>query len=127
MNEEIIIYKDESYHIQGCIFEVHNEIGSGFLESVYQECLEIELAKQAIPYKSQVNINIDYKGKRLSKFFKADIICYNKILIELKAVKRLEAIHRAQVINYLRATGLKLGLLVNFTSFPQVTIERIAL
>ena len=127
MDEKKIIYKDESYKIKGCIFEVYSEIGNGFLEAVYQECLEIELAKQNIPYKSQVDININYKGNLLSKYFKADIICYNKVLIELKSVKKLEAIHRAQVINYLKATSFKLGLLVNFSSYPKVTIERIIL
>lgn len=122
---EKIVFKDESYKIQGVIFEVYREIGPGFLESVYQECLEIELAKHRIPFQSQADINIRYKEITLNQYFKADIICYDKIIIELKAVKQLDNIHRAQLFNYLKATGMKLGLLVNFCSYPKVTIERI--
>lgn len=124
---EKLVFKDESYKIQGVIFEVYREIGPGFLESVYQECLEIEFAKHHIPFQSQADINIRYKEITLNQYFKADIICYDKIIIELKAVKQLDNIHRAQLLNYLKATGMKLGLLVNFCSYPKATIERIIL
>jgi GxxExxY protein len=121
-----LLFKDECYAIQGAIFEVHNHLGIGFLESVYQECLEKELAARNIPFQSQSQLRLSYKGQVLSQTFKADLICHDHILVEVKAVKCLAGEHRAQVINYLRASGLRLGLLVNFGSFPKVTIERIA-
>lgn len=122
-----ILYKDESYQIQGAIFEVYKELGAGFLESVYQECLEKEFMLRKIPFEKQVEIKLSYKGEPLQQYFKADLICYNSIIIELKAVKSLDPIHTAQVLNYLKATGLRLGLLVNFHSYPKVEIERIIL
>jgi GxxExxY protein len=122
-----IIYKDESYKIQGAIYEVYKEIGPGFLESVYQECLEKEFILSGIPYEKQVDIRISYKGQLLDQFYKADLIGYDSIIIEVKARNSLDPAHRAQIINYLRATGKRLGLLVNFNSHPKVTIERIVL
>lgn len=122
-----IIYENESYQIQGAIFAVYKELGPGFLESVYQESLEIELKERGIPSESQKEIAIKYKNHLLFQHFKADFICYDKIIIELKAVSELTDIHRAQVFNYLKATGFRLGLLVNFCSFPGVDIQRIVL
>ena len=116
MNREkpsTIIFKNESYRIQGAIFDVYKEMGAGFLESVYQECLEKELSRRNIPFRRQVELKLLYKGERLGQYFVADLICYDSILLELKACKALEPIHRAQVLNYLKATGLRLGLLVN--------------
>lgn len=124
---EKILFKDESYAIQGAIFEVYKEVGAGFLESVYQECLEKELTLRNIPFQKQFEIIIKYKDQVLNQYFKADLICYNSILIELKACKAIEQIHRAQVINYLKATKIRLGLLVNFNAYPKVEIERIVL
>ena len=122
-----LLYKEECYQIQGAIFEVYKEIGSGFLESVYQECLEKELSIRNIPFQRQAEIRLAYKGDSLQQYFTADLICFNLILLELKATKSLEPIHRAQVLNYLKATGLRLGLLVNFNAYPKAAIERIIL
>jgi GxxExxY protein len=122
---EKILYKDESYAIQGAVFNVYREMGSGYLEAVYQECLEREFLSLRIPYKSQVDLSLNYKGERLRQFYRADFICYDKIIVELKAVKEISEEHRAQVFNYLKATGFRLGLLVNFGHFPKATIDRI--
>jgi GxxExxY protein len=120
-----IIYKSESYEIMGACFEVYKEKGSGFLESVYQECPEIELAGRKIPFQVQPELALTYKGRTLKGKFKPDFICYDKIVVELKAVTALTDEHRAQVQNYLRATGMKLGLLVNFGHYPKLEYERI--
>jgi GxxExxY protein len=121
-----ILYKDESYRIYSCVFEVNRKLGSGFLESVYQEALEIELKKAEIPFEAKKNIQILYDGKPLKQFYIADFICYDKIVIELKAVAKIINEHKAQVLNYLAATGLKLGLIINFHAFPRAEIVRIA-
>ena len=122
-----IIFKDESYLIQGAIFDVYREMGCGFLESVYQECLEKELSLQNIPFVSQQELKLQYKGQALNQIYKSDIVCYNSIIIELKALSKITPQHKAQVMNYLKASGVKLGLLVNFGSYPRVTMERIVL
>ncbi|MDP8220416.1 MAG: GxxExxY protein [Candidatus Stygibacter frigidus] len=122
-----LLYKKECFEIQGAIFNVYRNMGCGFLESVYQECLEIELLKAEIPFKSQVEISLDYNGIILEQKYRADFVCYDKIILEIKAVKALDDVHTAQVINYLKAIGYKLGLLVNFGSFPKVEIKRIVL
>jgi len=109
-----LIYKDECYKIVGACMEVHKTLGCGFLEAVYQEALAIELAKRNIPFEQQKRIQIEYKDITLRKEYFADFICYGKIIIELKALPDLCGEHEAQVINYLKATGNKLGVLVNF-------------
>jgi GxxExxY protein len=124
---EKILYKEECYEIYGAVFEVYRELGSGFLEAVYQECLERELETRNIPFDAGVVLSLTYKGDRLDQTYRADLVCYNKILVELKAVKEIGDEHRAQVFNYLKATGLRLGLLVNFGHHPKATIERIAM
>jgi GxxExxY protein len=118
-------YEEESYKIRGSIFDVYREMGCGFLEAVYQECLEKELGKQGIPFVAQRELVLHYKGDRLEQIYKPDFICFEQIIVELKAVKELAGEHRAQVHNYLKATGLELGLLVNFGHYPKVEIERI--
>jgi len=120
------MYADEVYAIQGAVFDVYKTLGAGFLEGVYQEALELELASRCIPYKSQPEITISYKGARLHQTYRADIICYDRIILELKAVKELLPEHSAQLFNYLRATDMKLGLLVNFSHYPGADIRRIA-
>ena len=120
-------FEQETYVLRGAIFEVYRELGPGFLESVYQECLEKELELRDIPFQTQVELSISYKNQRLNHFYKADLVCYGNIIIELKACKLIEPIHRAQLINYLKATKMRLGLLVNFNAHPQVEIERIVL
>lgn len=124
---EKILYKDECYLIQGAVFEVYREMGCGFLEAVYQECLEKEFTYKRIPFYSQKEILLTYKGEKLEQRYKPDLICYDKIIVELKAVKELANEHKAQLFNYLKATGHKLGLLVNFGHYPKVQIERIIL
>jgi GxxExxY protein len=122
-----LIHKLESFEIMGACFEVYKEKGSGFVEPGYQECLEMELADRNIPAKAQVELGLTYKGRPLKSKFKPDFICYDKIVVELKAVSGLTNEHRAQVQNYLRATGLKLGLLANFAHYPKLEYERIVL
>ncbi|MDQ7050393.1 MAG: GxxExxY protein [Enterobacterales bacterium] len=114
-----ILFKDECYQIQGAIFDVYREMGCGFLEAVYQECLEKELTARGIPFVSQPELNLLYKGKNLTQKYRPDIICYNQIIIELKAVKKISPIHKAQLMNYLKVTKLKLGLLINFLTNTQ--------
>ena len=122
-----ILYKDESYAIQGVVFEVYREMGCGFLEAVYQECLQLEFAMRGIPFQAQLPLDLMYKGEKLTQVYKPDFICYDSIIVELKAVKEIDNVHRAQVHNYLSATGLKLGLLVNFGRYPKAKVERIVL
>ncbi len=120
-----LIYKDECYKIYSCIYAVNKKLGTGFLEAVYQEALEIELKRENVPFKSQHELEILYDGIPLTKKYIADVVCYDKIIIELKAVSKITDQHRAQLINYLAVTGFKLGLLVNFNSFPKAEIVRI--
>lgn len=124
---ETILFREESYLIQGAIFEVYREMGCGFLEAVYQECLERELARRVVPFVAQPPLQIHYKGEPLTQSYKPDFICYNQIIVELKAVREFAPEHKAQVLNYLKATGMKLGLLVNFATHPKATIIRLAL
>ena len=121
-----MIYGKECYQINGALFEVYKEKGCGFLEDVYQECLEIEFEMQGIQFNAQHPLTLKYKNQSLSKKYIPDFICFGKIIVEIKAVKEITDEHRAQVQNYLRATGYKLGLLVNFGHYPKVQIERIA-
>jgi len=109
-----ILFKDESYNIIGAAMCVHSGLGIGFLEAVYQEALEKEFCFRNIPYKKEVKLPIYYKGELLSKNYFADFICYDKIIIELKVVSSISSEHKAQVINYLKATNFELGILINF-------------
>ncbi|MGA2446817.1 MAG: GxxExxY protein [Opitutaceae bacterium] len=122
-----LIHEAETYKILGACFEVYKEKGGGFLEAVYQECLAIEFELQGIPAKPQVRLPMSYKGRPLHKHYEADFVCYDRILVEIKAVSQLVDEHRAQIINYLNATGLKVGLLMNFGHFPKVEHERFVL
>ncbi|MBV8129858.1 MAG: GxxExxY protein [Planctomycetaceae bacterium] len=120
-----VIYKEESYRIMGSCFEVYKELGCGFLEAVYQECLEIEFTSQGIPFVPQAELGLTYKDRGLKQKYFADLICMDKIVVEVKAVKELTDAHRAQVHNYLKATSLRLALLVNFGHYPMLEHERI--
>jgi GxxExxY protein len=122
-----LINEAETYRILGACFEVYKEKGCGFLEAVYHECLEMEFSIQGIPAKSLEPISLTYKGQPLKKAYEADFICYGEVLVELKAVSALTDEHRAQVQNYLHATGLRVGLLVNMGHFPKVEFERYVL
>lgn len=122
-----ILFKDESYKIMGACFNVYNDKGCGFLEPVYQECMEIELDFQGIPFVAKENLILRYRGRELKKTYEPDLTCFGKIIVELKSVSELTDEHRAQVLNYLNATGLQLGILVNFGHYPGLQYERIAL
>ncbi len=121
---ERFLYEKESYAIRGCLMSVFNELGSGFLEKVYQEALEREFIENEIPYKREAPLRIMYKGLPLRQEYFADFICYDKIIVELKAVTELTEVHSAQVFNYLKATGFDLAILVNFGE-KQLKIERL--
>ena len=123
MNE--LILKEECYREMGACFEVYKEKGCGLLEAVYQECLELEFGLQAIPSVAQTSLALSYKGVPLQQTYRADFVCFGTVLVEIKAVSALVDEHRAQVINYLHATGLRVGLLVNFGHYPKVEWERI--
>lgn len=105
---------ERTYKIIGAALEVHKELGCGFLEAVYQEGLGMEFGIQGIPFKSQPAIQIVYKGKPLNKTYQPDFVCYDEVIVEIKAISNLSGIEEAQLINYLKATGLKVGLLINF-------------
>jgi GxxExxY protein len=122
-----LLYEEETFAIRGAIFEVYREMGCGFLEPVYQECLDNEFKRQNIPYLPQQELKLIYKGEPLKQVYKPDFICFGKIIIELKAAKALAPEHKAQLFNYLKATGFKLGILVNFGNYPKADIDRIAL
>jgi GxxExxY protein len=121
-----LIYEEESYLIRGACIEVHKEMGNGYLEAVYQECLEREFSVRGIPFQSQQELVLHYKGEQLRQTYKPDFICFGKIIVEIKGVAKIHSEHQAQIINYLKATGFKLGFLVNFGSHPQAQIERFA-
>lgn len=123
----MIVFKEESYKIVGAAFKVYNTLGHGFLEAVYQEALEIEFQKQNIPYEREKELKIEYDGVELKQTYKADFVCFGKIIVELKAVNALDDAHRSQVHNYLHATGYKLGLLLNFGCPDELEKERIVI
>jgi GxxExxY protein len=125
--KKVILYKEECYLIQGAIFDVYKELGHGFLESVYQACLKSEFNRRGIPFSEQAELPIFYKGESTNLQFRADFICYGKILLEIKAVHEIIPEHRAQVLNYLKISKLQLGLLTNFGAFPRATVERVIL
>ncbi len=121
----MLLYKDMSYAINGAAFHVYNKLGHGFLEAVYQEALEIEFQRRNIPYEREKELRIQYEDVVLKQTYRADFVCFDKIIVELKAVSALDDAHRSQVFNYLHATGYKLGLLYNFGSSDEVEMERI--
>jgi len=122
-----LMLEEESYAILGACFEVYKDKGCGFLEAVYQECLEIEFGLRGLPAQPQVPLALTYKGRPLKKKYEADFVCFGTVLVEIKAVSRLADEHRAQLQNYLHATGLRVGFLINFGHFPKVEHERFAL
>jgi GxxExxY protein len=110
----------DGYALIGACFEVHKEMGNGYLEDVYQESLEFELADRGIPFVAQPMLPILYKGRKLRKNYQADLLVFDKIVVEIKAVKALLPEHEAQLLNYLKATGRKIGYLVNFGGYPKL-------
>lgn len=119
-----LVFPEESYAIVGGCFNVYKNMGCGFLEAVYQECLEIEFERQGILFQPQHELKLTYQGQELKQRFKPDFLCYDKIILEIKAVSKLVDEHRAQVINYLHATRLQLGILINFGHHPKLEYER---
>jgi GxxExxY protein len=122
-----LLLEDETYAILGACFAVYKDKGHGFLEPVYQECMEIELQQRGIPFTAQTLLPLTYKGVPLKQGYRADLICNGQILVELKAVSRIVDEHRAQLLNYLNATGIQVGLLVNFGHAPKIEHERFVL
>ena len=125
-NEMNYLLKEECYKVIGCAMKVHSELGCGFLEPVYQEALAIELEESRIPFLKEKVLDITFKGRFFKKKYVADFVCYDQLIIELKAIEVLAPDHTSQVINYLKATGLKVGLLLNFGS-PKLQYKRVIL
>jgi GxxExxY protein len=123
--ETNLIYPEESYAIRGAVFEVYREIGCGFAEAVYQDCLQREFRLRLIPFEPQKRLQLYYKNELIEPIYIADFVCYNKIIVELKAVSETNSAHTAQVLNYLKMTKFQLGLLVNFGHYPKATIQRL--
>ena len=119
-----LILEEETHRILGACFEVYKENGCGFVEPVYQECLELEMLSQGTHFLAQQEIGLSYKGRPLRQTYRADFVCFGKVMVEIKAVGALAGQHRAQLMNYLRATGLKVGLLINFSHYRGVEHER---
>ncbi|HDT12295.1 MAG TPA: GxxExxY protein [Candidatus Marinimicrobia bacterium] len=120
------LYENESYQIIGAAQEVHKELGSGFLEVVYQDALEMELNGRQVPFQRECPLDIFYKNRKLPRTYYADFVCFEKIIIETKAVKSLTEEHYAQVLHYLKATRFRLALLINFAE-PSLKVKRIIL
>ena len=119
-----MIYPDECYAIRGAVYEVYRELGNGFKEEVYQQCLEREMASRGIPFDAKKELRIFYKGTPIEKTYIPDFYCYEKIIVEIKAVEALTNEHRSQLMNYLRLTDSRIGLLVNFAAYPKADVEQ---
>ena len=122
-----LIYKDEVFAIVGAAIEVHKTLGSGFLEAVYHEAMEIESTERTLPFASPVKLKIHYKTQELEKEYEADRVFYEKIIVELKAAERLTTRDEGQLLNYLKATGFRVGLLINFGSHGKLEWKRMVL
>ncbi|MFN8411491.1 MAG: GxxExxY protein [Anaerolineales bacterium] len=119
-----LIYKEEVFAIVGAAMDVHRVLGSGFLEAVYQEAMEIEMSSRKIPFEAQKVLQIQYKQYTLKKEYIADVICFDKVVVEFKALDKLSGREESQIINYLKATGYKVGVLINFGSHPKLEWKR---
>ncbi len=119
-----IEHDPEGYAVIGACFEVHREMGNGYLEDVYQESLELKLSERGIPFVIKPKLPIYYKGRLLRKNYEADLIIFNRIIVELKAVKSILPEHEAQLLNYLKSTGKRVGYLVNFGAYPKLDWRR---
>lgn len=122
-----LVLADETFAVRGCAYEVYKVLRDGFLEAVYHECLAMEFAARSIPFSATPKLALTYKGRRLATTYSPDFVCFDRLIVELKAVRQIAPEHRAQTINYLKATGLSVGLLVNFGASGGVQIERFAL
>ena len=124
MNNPQLIYPEECFAIRGAIYEVYREMGNGFREEIYQQCLEREFSYRKIPFDAKKELQVFYKGEPIEKTYIPDFFCYGKIIVEIKAVNALAKEHQVQLLNYLRLTKSRLGLLVNFASYPKATVEQ---
>ena len=122
-----LIFKDEVYAIIGAAMDVYNDLGPGFLEAVYQEAMEIETLARKIPAMPEQKLYIQYKGSTLKKFYEADLICYGKIIVEIKAMDKLTTREESQIINYLKATDFPVGVLINFGAHHDLEWKRMVL
>jgi GxxExxY protein len=122
--KERLILEDEVYAIMGAAMEVYYKVGTGFLEPVYQEMLAIEMNGRGIPYEAEKELVLEYKGVTLKKTYRADFICYGQILVEIKALNRLSNIEIAQILNYMKITQMRVGLLINFGARPKLEWKR---
>jgi GxxExxY protein len=119
-----LLFKEEVYGIVAPAIEVHRELGNGFAEAIYQEAMQVELATRQIPFESQKVLQVFYKGRPLEKSYVADFICFNAIIVEIKVLNQLSGKEESQVLNYLKATGLRVGLLINFGSHSKPDSQR---
>ncbi|HZZ87775.1 MAG TPA: GxxExxY protein [Caulobacteraceae bacterium] len=122
-----LLYSEETFRVRSAVFEVSRQLGTGFLEAVYQEALGLEFQAQAIPFVPTPALAISYKGRLLTQTYRPDFVCFERIVVELKVVRELAPEHRAQTLNYLKATGLRVGLLANFGCAPKARVERLVL
>ena len=122
-NEEEL-FSQEGYVLMGAAFEVYNQLGSGFLEEVYQEALEIELADREIPFVSKPRLAVSYKARPLKKYYEADLLVHSEIIVELKATRATAPEHEAQLLNELKATRKRVGYLINFGTAPRLYWSR---
>ena len=122
-----VLFKDEVYRIMGAAMEVHKELGPGFLEAVYHEALGWELHDRHIPFESEKMMKIQYKDRVLNKEYMADIVCFDEIILELKALSELTTNHESQLLNYLKAAKMRIGLLINFGSTGRLEWKRMVL
>ncbi|MDF1516553.1 MAG: GxxExxY protein [Lutibacter sp.] len=123
-SKDKIVYKEESFKIIGACMKVHRSLGAGFLEAVYEEALEKEFQIQNIPFKKQVKLELFYENQKLKKQYRADFVCYDTIILEIKAVLQMPIVFNAQLKNYLKCTKMELGMLINFGT-PSLTYKRI--
>ncbi len=124
MKTQELLFKDEVYAIIGAAIEVHTALGPGFLEAVYHEAMEIELSLRGIPFITKELLRIKFKNRYLKKKYEADFISYDEILVEIKAQNKLTSIDEAQILNYLKASGLRVGVLINFGSYRKLEWKR---
>ncbi len=123
-NGKVFLYKDEGYNLLGACFSVYKEMGNGYLESVYQECLAIEFENLGIPFIQKPSLQIKFRDVPISQHYIPDFVCYDKIIVELKSVSKICDEHRSQLFNYLKITGFKVGYIINFGHYPLLEHER---
>ncbi len=122
--KSILKFEKETYEIRGAAFEVYSAMGKGFLEAVYQECLQIEFSARSIPFVPQMQLSVSYKGTELQQHYRPDFICFGQVIVEIKSVSQLINEHRAQLMNYIKVTGYPIGILLNFGHYPLMEVER---